>query len=65
MSIAVNEPHNLRATLAQMKSAAENGGRIMYIWDRDIQAVEEAVATIEAIRLMKNVLEQINAREVI
>lgn len=49
MGVAVKAPHQLRATLATMKSAKEKDG-LMSIWDRDIEAVEEAIATIEAIR---------------
>mgnify|MGYP001576703436 CR=1 FL=1 len=49
MSVAVKEPHDLRATLATMKSAKEKGVG-MNIWDRDIKAVESAIAIIEAIR---------------
>lgn len=41
--------HDLKATLATMKSAKEKGVN-MNIWDRDIKAVEDAIATIEAIR---------------
>ena len=50
MSITVKEPTYLRTTLATMKSAKEKGVG-MSIWDQDIKAVEEAIATIEAIRL--------------
>lgn len=50
--IPVNEPHDLRATLAKMKSAKEQGVN-MNVWDRDIDAVEDAIATIEAIRQLK------------
>ena len=49
MSITVKATHNLQATLATMKSAKEKGG-LMNIWDSDINAVEDAIATIEAIR---------------
>lgn len=48
--ITIEEPHDLRATLATMKSAKEKGVN-MNIWDRDIKAVEDAIAVIEAIRL--------------
>jgi hypothetical protein len=49
MSISLNDPHDLRALLATMKSAKEQ--RVgMSIWDRDIKAVEDAIATIEALR---------------
>lgn len=49
MNITVKEPHDLRATLAAMKCArcAETP---MRIWERDIKAVEDAIATIDAIR---------------
>lgn len=49
MGITVKEPHDLRATLAAMKSAKEKGQN-MNVWERDIKAVEDAIATIEAIR---------------
>ena len=49
MSITVKATHNLQATLATMKSAKEKGIG-MNIWDQDIKNVEEAIATIEAIR---------------
>lgn len=49
MGIVVKEPNNLRAVLATMKPAHEK--RVgMSIWQRDIKAVEEAIALIEAIR---------------
>lgn len=41
--------HDLRATLATMKSAKEKGVN-MNIWDRDIEAVESAIIMIEAFR---------------
>lgn len=50
VSIAVKAPHDLKALLATMKSAKEQGVG-MSIWDRDIKAVEEAIATIEAMHL--------------
>lgn len=49
MTVTVNDPHALRVTLATMKSAKEKGVP-MSIWDQDIKAVEDAIATIEAIR---------------
>ena len=49
MSFTMKEPHDLRALLATMKSAKEQGVN-MNIWDRDIKAVEDAIATIEAFR---------------
>ena len=49
MSITVKAPLNLQATLATMKSAKEKGVG-MNIWDRDIKAVEDAIATIEDVR---------------
>ena len=52
MSITVKEPFNLRATLAKMKKADSDDG-IMYVWDADIEAVEDAIKTIEAIRNLK------------
>lgn len=45
----INEPFDLRALLATMKSAKEQGVH-MAIWDRDIKAVEGAIAVIQAIR---------------
>jgi hypothetical protein len=49
MSVTIKEPFDLMALLATMKAAKEqNVG--MAIWARDIQAVEDAVATIKAIR---------------
>ncbi len=50
-AITIKEPYDLRTTLATMK-AARSGDGLMRIWDRDIRAVEEAIATIEAIRAM-------------
>ena len=49
MNIDVKAPHDLRAILAAMKSAKAMG-MDMCIWDRDIKAIEDAIATIEAIR---------------
>lgn len=49
--ITINEPFDLRALLATMKSAKEKRVN-MNIWDRDIKAVEDAIATIEAIRAL-------------
>jgi len=49
MSVTVKSPHDLRALLATMKSAKTQGVN-MAIWDRDIKAIEDAIATIEAIR---------------
>jgi hypothetical protein len=49
MSVTVKEPFDLMALLATMKSAKEQ--RVgMAIWDRDIKTVEDAIATIKAIR---------------
>jgi uncharacterized NAD-dependent epimerase/dehydratase family protein len=48
-SIPINDPHDLRALLATMKSAKVQGVH-MAIWDRDIKAVEDAIAVIVAIR---------------
>ena len=49
MSVTVNEPFDLMALLATMKSAKEK--RVgMAIWERDIKTVEDAIATIKAIR---------------
>lgn len=48
----IEAPHALRALLATMKSAQAQRVN-MNVWDRDIQAVEDAIATIEAIRGIK------------
>jgi hypothetical protein len=49
MSVTVKAPFDLEALLATMRSAqAQRVG--MAIWDRDIKAVEDAIATIKAIR---------------
>ena len=49
MEITIKEPFELRALLATMKSA--HGKRVnMNIWERDIKAVEDAIALIEALR---------------
>jgi hypothetical protein len=53
MSITVKAPFELRALLATMKSAQEQDIN-MNIWDRDIKAVEDAIATIEAIRAVSS-----------
>ena len=49
MSITVKAPFELEATLAAMRTAKASDG-LMRIWDRDIKAVEEAVATIKVLR---------------
>jgi hypothetical protein len=49
MSLTVTAPHDLRALLATMKSAKEQRVN-MCIWDRDIKAVEDAIAAIEVIQ---------------
>ena len=49
MSVTVNEPFDLMALLAKMKSAKEKGVG-MSIWDRDIKTVEDTIAMINAIR---------------
>lgn len=49
MSITVNATHDLQALLSTMKSAKRQGVN-MNIWDRDIKAVEDAIATIEGVR---------------
>jgi hypothetical protein len=49
MSVTVNEPFDLMQLLATMKSAKAQGVG-MAIWDRDIKAVEDAIATIKAVR---------------
>ena len=49
--ITVEAPTGLRALLATMKSAKAQ--RVaMSIWDQDIKRVEDAIATIEAIRAL-------------
>jgi hypothetical protein len=45
----IKEPFELRALLATMKSAKKQGVH-MAIWDRDIKAVEDAIAVIQEIR---------------
>ena len=45
----IKEPFDLRALLATMKSAKQQGVP-MAIWDRDIKTVEDAIAVIQAIR---------------
>jgi len=52
MSVNVKAPFELKATLAKMKKAKELGVN-MNVWNLDIKAVEDAVATIEAIRDIK------------
>lgn len=54
MSVTVSEPFDLRALLATMKSAKEKGVN-MNIWDRDIKAVEDAIATFDALRAPQGV----------
>lgn len=49
--ITIKEPFELRALLATMKSAKEQGVH-MAIWERDIKAVEDAIAVIQAIRAL-------------
>lgn len=44
----IEYPHDLMALLAVMKSAKEKGFN-MNVWDRDIKAVENAIATIMSI----------------
>lgn len=51
MSIDLNEPFALRVLLATMKSAKKQGVG-MSIWDRDIKAVEDAIATINGVRML-------------
>ena len=48
MIITVESPLKLKSLLATMKSAKEKKVA-MAIWDCDIEAVQEAIATIEAI----------------
>lgn len=47
--IDIREPFELRALLATMKSAKEKGV-LMCVWDRDIKAVEDAIAVFDGIR---------------
>lgn len=49
--VTVKAPFDLMALLATMKSAKEQGVG-MSIWDKDIKAVEDAIATINAIRAL-------------
>lgn len=46
--INIPQPHDLKTTLATMKIAKGKGVN-MCIWDRDIKAVEAALALIEAL----------------
>jgi hypothetical protein len=47
--VTVKAPLDLMALLATMKSAKAQGVS-MAIWDKDIKAIENAIATINAIR---------------
>jgi hypothetical protein len=47
--ITVKATHDLQALLATMKSAKKQRVN-MSIWDRDIKAVEDAIALIESLR---------------
>ena len=47
--LIIKEPFELRALLAKMKSAKEQGVN-MNVWDDNIKAVEDAIAVIQAIR---------------
>jgi len=47
--INIPEPFDLRALLAKMKAAKEQGVN-MNVWDTEIKAVEEAIAIIDALR---------------
>lgn len=51
--ITVKFPHDLVALLATMQSAKEQRVN-MAIWARDIRAVQDAIATIEAIRAQQS-----------
>jgi hypothetical protein len=51
LGVELNEPTDLRVLLATMKSAKRQGIN-MNIWDRDIKAVEDAIATIADLRAM-------------
>lgn len=44
----INHTHDLRATLAKMKSAKSQGVN-MAVWDIEIKAVEDAIAVIDAL----------------
>ena len=52
--ITIKEPFDLRALLATMRSA-KNQRVNMSILDRDIKAVEEAIAVFEAIRATQQI----------
>lgn len=54
VNFTVKEPHDLKSTLATMRSAKEKGVG-MSIWDRDIKAVEDAIETIEAVRSLQRI----------
>lgn len=47
--ITIKEPFDLRALLAKMKAAKAQGVN-MNVWDSEIQAVEDAISVIEAMR---------------
>ena len=51
LGVTINEPTELKVLLATMRSAKAQGIN-MNIWDRDIKAVEDAIATINAIRAL-------------
>ena len=50
----IQQELSLRVTLATMRSAKEKGIG-MNIWEQDIKAVEDALATLEAIRNLKQI----------
>ena len=49
MSVTVKEPFDLMAMLEKMKTA-KRLGVLMAVWDGEIKAVEDAIATFKAIR---------------
>jgi len=55
-TIIFREPFDLRATLAKMKAAKEQGVN-MNVWDGDIKAVDDAIALIESVMALRPVNE--------
>ncbi len=53
MTIIVKTPIDLQALLAKMV-AANKADLSMNVWDKEIKTVEEAIATIEAIRSLSS-----------
>jgi hypothetical protein len=45
--------HDLKTTLATMKTAKEKGVN-MCVWDRDIKAIEEVIAFLDALNTLSH-----------